>query len=34
MNEPYKSNDISCENTFSVKKGWPSKVKSYLNVNT
>ena len=32
-NEPYKSDDISCKNTFSVKKVWPSKVESYLEVN-
>ena len=29
MHEPYKSNDISCKNTFDVKKVWPSKVESY-----
>ena len=23
-----------CKNTFSVKKAWPSKVESYLKVNT
>ena len=25
---------ISCKNTFGVKKPWPSKVESYLEVNT
>ena len=30
MHELYKSNDISCKNTFSVKKVQPSEVKSYL----
>ena len=24
---------MSCKNTFSVKKAWPSKVESYLEVN-
>ena len=33
MYEPYKSDDISCKNTFGVKKVWPSKVESYLVVN-
>ena len=33
MHEPYKSNDISYKNTFSVKKVRPSKVESYLEVN-
>ena len=28
-----KSDDISCKNTFGVKKAWPSKVESYLEVN-
>ena len=31
---PYKSDDISCKNTFGVKKERPSKVESYLEVNT
>ena len=31
---PYKSDDVSCKNTFGVKKAWPSKVESYLEVNT
>ena len=26
MHEPYKSDDISCKNTFGFKKVWPSKV--------
>ena len=25
---------ISCKNNFGVKKAWPSKVESYLEVNT
>ena len=33
MHEPYKSDDISCRNTFGVKKVQPSKVESYLEVN-
>ena len=33
MHEPYKSNDISCNNTFSVKKVQPSEVESYEEVN-
>ena len=33
MHEPYKSNDITYKNTFSVQKAWPSKVESYLEVN-
>ena len=33
MHETYKSNDISCKNTFGVKKVQPSKVESYLEVN-
>ena len=33
MHERYKSDDILCKNTFSVKWVWPSKVKSYLEVN-
>ena len=32
MHEPYKSN-MSCKNTFGVKKVQPSKVESYLEVN-
>ena len=32
-NEPYKSDDIACKNTISVKKVWLSKVESYLEVN-
>ena len=32
MHEPYKS-DISCKSIFGVKKVWPSKVESYLEVN-
>ena len=32
MHEPYKSDDISCINTFSVKDGAPSEVKSSLEV--
>ena len=31
---PYKSDDISGKNAFGVKKAWPSKVESYLEVNT
>ena len=30
MHKPYKSDDISCKNTFGIKKVWPSKVESYL----
>ena len=30
----YKSDGISCKNTFGVKKARPSKVESYLEVNT
>ena len=26
MHEPYKSNDISCKNTFGIKNVWLSKV--------
>ena len=26
MHEPYKTNDISCKNTFGVKKVQPSKI--------
>ena len=33
MHEPYKSNDISCNNTFSVKLVRSSKVASCLEVN-
>ena len=33
MHELYKSNDISCKNTFGVKKVQPSKAESYLEVN-
>ena len=33
MDEPYKTNDISCKNTFGVKKVQSSKVESYLVVN-
>ena len=33
MHEPYKSDDISCKNTFSIKKMWPSKLESYLEMN-
>ena len=33
MHKPYKSNNISCKNTFGVKKVWPSKVESYMEVN-
>ena len=32
MHELYKSDDISCKNTFDVKKVQPSKVESYLEV--
>ena len=32
MHEPYKSGDISCKNTFGVKKVRPSKIESYLEV--
>ena len=32
MHEPYKSDDISCKNTFGVKKVQPSKVELYLEV--
>ena len=34
MHEPYKSDAISCKNTFSVKKVWPSKVELYLELNS
>ena len=34
MHEPYKSNNISCKNTFGLKKGAPNKVKLYMEVNT
>ena len=34
MHEPCKSDDISCKNAFSVKETRPSKVESYLEVNT
>ena len=30
MHEPYKSDDISCKNSFGIKKVQPSKVESYL----
>ena len=33
MHEPYRINDISCKNVFSVKKVQSSKVQSYLEVN-
>ena len=33
MYKSYKSDDILCKNTFGIKKVWPSKVKSYLEVN-
>ena len=33
MHEPYKGDDISCKNTFGVKKVRPSKVESYLELN-
>ena len=33
MHKPYKSDDISCKNTFSVKKAQPSKVELYLEMN-
>ena len=32
MHEPYKSDDILCKNTFSVKKVWQSKVEPCLEV--
>ena len=31
--EPRKSDDMSCKNTFSVKKVQPSQVESYVEVN-
>ena len=34
MHLRYKSDDISCKNTFGVKKVQPSKVESYLEENT
>ena len=34
MHEPYTSNDVLYKNTFGVKKVRPSKVESYLEVNT
>ena len=33
MHESYKSNDISCKNTFIVKKCASGQVESYLEVN-
>ena len=30
---PFIYTYISCKNTFSVKKAWPSKAESYLEVN-
>ena len=33
MHEPYKSDDISCNNIFGVKKVQPGKVESYLEMN-
>ena len=33
MHELYKSNDVSCKNTFGVKKVYPSKAESYLELN-
>ena len=33
MHKLYKSNDISCKNTFGVKKVRPGKLESYLEVN-
>ena len=31
--QPYRSDGVLWKNTFSVKKVWPSKVQSYLEVN-
>ena len=33
MHEPFYSGDLSCKNTFGVKRVRPSKVESYLKVN-
>ena len=33
MYKPYKTDDISSNNTLGVKKAQPSKVESYLEVN-
>ena len=33
VHEPYNSNDMSCKNTFSVIKLWPSKVELQVEMN-
>ena len=33
MHEPNKSDNILCNNILGVKKVWPSKVESYLEIN-